>query len=163
MSKGKRARIGRYTEALNSRNTLSEVAVATLLKENKIFGFHTNLKFGSYYPDFIHLDLKIIIEADGSYHLKNIQKNRDSRKDRFYDRCGYKVFRIIYPFSENISEQILEIKKTYKERNNQLQSWILDKKYGYKTKKPLVKRWPKKAKPLEPPRVMKVILRKSVI
>lgn len=46
-----------------------------------------------YRPDFIHHDLKIIIEIDGSSHLGESSRIRDNMKDTMMVSLGYNVYR----------------------------------------------------------------------
>jgi len=83
--------------------TRSEMEVDNILKNE---GFEYNKSFGTgkdgwtlwntgmFTPDFVNEELKIIIEIDGKSHNDPNRIDRDTRKDKFFNQLGYKVFRI---------------------------------------------------------------------
>ena len=58
--------------------------VGIYLENNKIIGY--------YIADFVYK--KIIFEIDDPTHEKDVQKEKDIKKDRYYRSQGYKVIRI---------------------------------------------------------------------
>lgn len=70
----------------------------------------------TYIPDVSNLQFKYIIEIDGSVHDKSSQQLKDRKKDSFYKRLGYKVFRIeAYNHTQftNTIKEIEDLRKTY--------------------------------------------------
>lgn len=53
-----------------------------------------NRPLGRYIPDVLHKKFRYVIEVDGSVHDSPEQKARDQRKDMYYMRRGYRVFRV---------------------------------------------------------------------
>jgi very-short-patch-repair endonuclease len=53
--------------------------------------FRRQHAIGNYIPDFVSIKQKLIIEMDGSQHLK--QENYDSERTRYFESLGYKVIR----------------------------------------------------------------------
>lgn len=47
-----------------------------------------------YIPDLINYWFKYVIECDGSVHDRADVKARDAKKDRYFRRNGFKVFRV---------------------------------------------------------------------
>lgn len=93
-----------FKEKLNSRaKHLNENMEKSLLwfkslydSKYKIESDMYNYPFGVYIPDLINKDFKYIIEIDGSIHDGREQQNKDYRKDQFFNKHGYEVFRIKY-------------------------------------------------------------------
>ena len=58
---------------------------------NKQLGarFNRQLKIGSFFPDFLCRELKLIIEVDGISH--DFQPERDVMRDRLLAEAGYRV------------------------------------------------------------------------
>lgn len=57
--------------------------------------FEREYKFGRFRADFFIKKLKLVIECDGEYwHMREIQKDRDRRKDRYLKELGYKILRL---------------------------------------------------------------------
>jgi len=58
---------------------------------NKQLGvrFNRQLKIGSFFPDFLCRELKLIIEVDGFSH--DVQPERDVWRDRYLTEAGYRV------------------------------------------------------------------------
>lgn len=48
----------------------------------------------AYYPDFVLLNERIIIEIDGGYHNGQKQIGRDEKKDQVFDDNGFAIIRI---------------------------------------------------------------------
>jgi very-short-patch-repair endonuclease len=51
--------------------------------------FSRQLKVGSFFPDFLCRELKLIIEVDG--HSHDVQPDRDVYRDRYLTEAGYRV------------------------------------------------------------------------
>lgn len=48
----------------------------------------------AYYPDFVFLRERIIIEIDGDYHMSKKQLSRDDKKDTIFGNNEYAIIRI---------------------------------------------------------------------
>ena len=51
--------------------------------------FNRQLKVGSFFPDFLCRELKLIVEVDG--HSHDVQPERDALRDRVLNEAGYRV------------------------------------------------------------------------
>jgi BirA family biotin operon repressor/biotin-[acetyl-CoA-carboxylase] ligase len=51
--------------------------------------FNRQLKVGSFFPDFLCRELKLIVEVDGFSH--DVQPERDVYRDRYLRDAGYRV------------------------------------------------------------------------
>jgi len=51
--------------------------------------FNRQLKIGSFFPDFLCRELKLIVEVDGFSH--DVQPERDVMRDRLLAEAGYRV------------------------------------------------------------------------
>lgn len=70
------------------------VAIPTALKK-KYFGAK------NYTCDFLHKELKVVIEIDGSSHLRPARVAKDKRKDSFLSSLGYTVHRLPVTFTRS--------------------------------------------------------------
>jgi very-short-patch-repair endonuclease len=75
-----------------------ELTFESYLKENNITRWDTELHFWSdelrknYFVDFIFEDKKLIIELDGTQHIKSVE--HDAVRDTWFSSKGYEVVRI---------------------------------------------------------------------
>ena len=53
-----------------------------------------NESFQFYIPDMVNFYYRYVVEVDGSIHNTGKQKKIDKKKDVFYKKSGYRVFRI---------------------------------------------------------------------
>lgn len=89
-----------YADNINKDLPLSEVWFQSKWKLDfpdhklNVYQDKYNYPFGSYIPDVINLGYKYIIEIDGTIHETPEQKLKDLKKDSYYYKRGYKVFRI---------------------------------------------------------------------
>lgn len=91
---------GKYTERLNKKSFKSERAFLKILAGYRLFYFDQNLKVGPFYADFIWTGQRVIVEVDGSIHDRFDVKFRDTKKESFWTRNGYTVFRIKHPWTK---------------------------------------------------------------
>ena len=63
------------------------------LRGNKLNGvnFRRQHAIGNYIPDFVCIKRKVIIELDGSQHIK--QEDYDVERSQYFESLGYKVIR----------------------------------------------------------------------
>ncbi|MFQ6676839.1 MAG: endonuclease domain-containing protein [Fidelibacterota bacterium] len=78
------------------------------LKERQIegFKFRRQVSIENYVVDFCCLDLKLIIEADGSGHLNPKQQQKDKQRTEDLEKWGYSIIRI---FNNEIDENLNEV------------------------------------------------------
>jgi very-short-patch-repair endonuclease len=78
---------------LRKEPTPAERKLWSYLRGNKLNGvnFRSQHAIGNYISDFVSIKQKLIIELDGSQHLK--QENYDSERTRYFESLGYKVIR----------------------------------------------------------------------
>ena len=95
------------TQANRSYISKPEKIMKTLIPKD----FIQNKNFGDYVPDFCSHKRKIIIEVDGIYwHSLPGVKEKDKKRDKYYENKGYRTFRfsdlVIINNSNNIKEKI---------------------------------------------------------
>jgi len=82
---------------INNRS-FPEKFLISIFKENLLFDKYTikeKLKYNKYYIDFLIVDLKLIIEMDGSQHYRDKKSiEHDILRDRFFINEGFKIYRI---------------------------------------------------------------------
>ncbi|MBI4314795.1 MAG: endonuclease domain-containing protein [Chloroflexi bacterium] len=73
--------------------TPAERKLWAYLRGNKLHGvnFRRQHAIGKYVPDFCSVKAKLIIELDGSQHLK--QEEYDNERTRYLESQGYRVIR----------------------------------------------------------------------
>ncbi|WP_156811172.1 MULTISPECIES: endonuclease domain-containing protein [unclassified Cupriavidus] len=76
---------------LRANQTKAEQRLWYLLRDNRLIGlkFRRQRQIGPYIVDFVCLDLKLVIEADGGQH----GKDADARRDAWFARNGYTMLR----------------------------------------------------------------------
>src|ERR1700690_8395 len=78
---------------LRKELTPAEQKLWANLRNNKLNGvnFRRQHAIGSYIVDFVAIKHKLVIELDGSQHLK--QEERDTERTQYLESQGYKVIR----------------------------------------------------------------------
>ena len=80
------------------RRSYPETFFINVIENNDLFkNFDIKEKFpyGKYFIDFLVVDLKLVIEIDGSQHYKTDESiNHDKIRDNFFINEGFKVYRI---------------------------------------------------------------------
>ncbi len=84
----------RHGRRLKESPNAAEKSMMKILRKLKLNYRFQQSMFG-YFPDFLLPKLKVVIECDGIYwHSKLSVRRRDRRKDRAFEKAGYKVIRI---------------------------------------------------------------------
>jgi len=83
----------RHVRTLRDDQTSSERLLWSRLRLRQVggFKFRRQHQIGLYICDFASLDGKLIVELDGSQHLKRTEY--DDRRDSFLRSAGYRVLR----------------------------------------------------------------------
>jgi very-short-patch-repair endonuclease len=78
------------------------------LKDRQIDGykFRRQVSIENYVVDFCSLDLKLIIEVDGSGHLHPKQQKKDKQRTEDLEKWGYSIIRF---FNNEIDENLNEV------------------------------------------------------
>lgn len=112
----------KQTARMLRRNmTDSELMLWSKLRGKQIVGvqFYRQKPIGDYIVDFYAPRARLVIEIDGSQHMKPENMEKDSQRDAFFDRLGIKVLRFdsrtIFKETEGVLETIYI---TIKERLN---------------------------------------------
>lgn len=106
---------------LRRNMTDSELMLWSKLRGKQIVGvqFYRQKPIGDYIVDFYAPRARLVIEIDGSQHMKPENMEKDSQRDAFFDRLGIKVLRFdsrtIFKETEGVLETIYI---TIKERLN---------------------------------------------
>lgn len=110
-----------FADNLNENMPKSEAWFLTELEKKKIkLNFEQNKTLNGYIPDFIIEKYKIVIEIDGSIHLREDIKKKDLIKDRTYIKLGYEVIRIVAYDKKSFNKGIARILKTIRKRSQSL-------------------------------------------
>ena len=102
-------------QELRASMTPAERILWTKLRGKKVGGlkFRRQHIVGSYIPDFVCLESKLIIEVDGGIHLRAENKKRDKMRDSELNRLGYYVLRFTNQEVEHhLSDVIKSIQQT---------------------------------------------------
>ena len=76
-----------------------------------------------FWGDFVFRQEMVVLEADGSIHESDKQKQRDARRDELMLKCGYLVFRVKYPFDDDeLRRALIAVKEALKQRQ-----WLYEK------------------------------------
>lgn len=107
------SRLDKYALKLNQSLPVSKKWFQSLLERDGLINyFKYNSPIGSYIADAINRHYKVIIEIDGSFHNRSEeQKFKNSIKDKYLVKRGYKVFRIPAYNNEIYLAVINEFKK----------------------------------------------------
>lgn len=77
----------------------------------KLFGilskFDKNAEFNGYIPDYLCLELKIIIEIDDSSH--NFKKAHDAKRDAYFSSLGYTTHRVKYKDEDGLKKILASV------------------------------------------------------
>jgi very-short-patch-repair endonuclease len=86
-----------------------------LFIEKQIENYKREYRVGKWFIDFAFIDKKIALEIDGSQHESNERKIKDSEKDEFLKKEGWKVFRIKWcnPINNFNKEKLYEQIKNF--------------------------------------------------
>ena len=101
-----------YAKELRKNMTLGEIALWREIKGKKLgVRFSRQIPIDQYIVDFYCKDLKLAIEVDGSFHYKEGQQEKDTRRQKRLESLGVTVIR----FSDldarnNLSWVLWEIK-----------------------------------------------------
>ena len=90
---------------LRNQPTPWEFKLWECLKERQIGGhkFRRQVSIHNYVVDFCCLELKLIIEVDGSGHLHHNQKKKDQNRTKDLEEWGYSIIRF---FNNEIDENL---------------------------------------------------------
>ena len=77
-----------FADSLRRNMTKAELR---LWRRLKLLGFRAQQVVQGYIPDFVHLKLRLCVEADGGYHA--MREAYDSRRDGHLRQRGYRVLR----------------------------------------------------------------------
>ena len=82
-----------FAKAMRSEPTEAEAKLWPLLRNRRLvnFKFRRQLPIGHYIADFVCLDARLIIEADGSQHTESAY---DSVRDGYLQAQGFRVLRL---------------------------------------------------------------------
>lgn len=86
----------RSTErALRRGQTDAEFLIWQCLRAGRLHEckFRHQHRVGPFYLDFVCLDLRLIIELDGSQHLEPAQQHADGLRTLYLEKLGYRVLR----------------------------------------------------------------------
>lgn len=90
----KKQRLLKYAQEISLKNYKSDLWLKEHFKDLITEEDEFNSPEGKYIPDLINRKYKYIIECDGSIHNEKHIKEIDKKKDEYYFRRGFKVFRI---------------------------------------------------------------------
>jgi very-short-patch-repair endonuclease len=81
-----------------SRRSYPEKFFYNVFMENKMYEKYTILEkhpYGKYFIDFLFVEIKLIVEIDGSQHYRNQEAIlHDSIRDEYFKNEGFKIYRI---------------------------------------------------------------------
>jgi len=84
----------KQAKTLRRNMTEAERKLWSLLRRKQLeVHFRRQVAVGPYVADFACLQPKIIIELDGSQHLRKKNKDHDSSRDAFLGKQGFRIFR----------------------------------------------------------------------
>jgi len=85
-----RKRDTRRAQELRNNATPAEKALWQYLRKSQLGAkFSRQMQVGSFFPDFLCRELKLIVELDG--HSHDVQPERDVWRDRYLAEEGYRV------------------------------------------------------------------------
>lgn len=127
----RKLKLREYSNKLNSEIPQSEKWFRSLYESHKLKlnkDLYNKPFKQKYIPDILNYQFKYVIEIDGSIHETNEQKQIDIKKDNFYTKCCFKVFRII---AYDINSYIEAINQLITYRNTpqtiEYKNFLLDK------------------------------------
>jgi very-short-patch-repair endonuclease len=85
----------KFARAQRQNMTTAETMLWRALRNHRVdgFGFRRQTPIGPYFADFVCLDRKIIVEADGRTHETANAKVKDAERDAWFRRAGFRVLR----------------------------------------------------------------------
>lgn len=89
-----------------------------------------------YIPDVLNYKFKYIIEIDGSIHNTPEQIEKDKKKDIFYKRAGFIVFRVKAFSNEsyiNLIKELIKIRGHYSHPKQSFRDYLLTLNIDYST------------------------------
>lgn len=113
-----------FRESLLKKRTIREMRVSQILKQINL-GFIEEKIICPYIVDFFIPRLRLAVEIDGAVHNRNIQKEKDYKKDEYILSIGIMIHRFRNEDSdEYIIKKLLEYPKYSKNGNIKLNSTI---------------------------------------
>jgi len=81
--------------ALRRGQTDAELLIWQCLRARRLHEckFRRQHRVGPFYLDFVCLDLKLIVELDGSQHLEPAQQHADGLRTLYLEKLGFRVLR----------------------------------------------------------------------
>ena len=86
--------VGR-ARALRKVMSIQEVRLWVRLRSLRAEGFHFRRQSSllGYYPDFLCLSRRLVVEVDGPHHEELEQTARDTNRDQVFHRAGFQTLR----------------------------------------------------------------------
>ncbi len=105
----KQSSLGRR-RALRKNQTEAEAIFWALVRKRRLFGlkFHRQYNIGRYIADFYCHSARLVVEIDGSGHVKNRQKAYDHERDEYMKSLGLRVLRFTNTEVFNEIERVVE-------------------------------------------------------
>jgi len=90
--RGRRELLLKRAKAMRHEPTPAEIAVWRLLRDRRLerYKFRRQARIDPYIVDFVCLERRLIVEADGSQHAES---DYDARRDAFLSNEGFSVLR----------------------------------------------------------------------
>ena len=81
--------------ALRYEQTDAEFLIWQCLRDRRLHEckFRRQHRVGPFYLDFVCLELRLIVELDGSQHLEPAQQHADGLRTLYLEKLGYRVLR----------------------------------------------------------------------
>ncbi len=88
-------RLKEKARKLRKEPTPAERKLWQVLRKRQFQGikFQRQIPIGSYIVDFCAFDPKVVIEIDGDSHYTPKAQRADKKRDRFFKKLGFRVFR----------------------------------------------------------------------
>jgi len=99
---------------LRKQSTDTERLLWQYLRNKQLKGlkFRRQQPIGNYIADFVCFEKKMIIELDGGQHTISKHRQRDIKRDEWFERQGYKILRFwnneVLTNIEGVLEEIME-------------------------------------------------------
>ncbi|MDF1608727.1 DUF559 domain-containing protein [Hoeflea sp. YIM 152468] len=104
-------RLRKFAKAMRHDPTEAEYVLWQLLRARRLGGmkFKRQEPLGPYICDFVCHERLLIVEADGSQHMRS---KRDADRDRYFEMKGYRTLRfwneVIQENIDGVAEQIIQ-------------------------------------------------------
>ncbi len=109
-----------YARENRKYQTTSEAILWETIRKNQLgVKFRRQHIIGDYIADFICLEKRLIIEIDGGYHNKKLQKDSDLLRSQWLYKQGYYVLRFT---NDNVNNNIDEVRERIAEVLSQIQT-----------------------------------------